>query len=165
MVTTFSQWDKGGGCLRGIGKTWKVRGGWIKRYRHAKLLRDPVQASSAKEWNMAWQSSFPETSLTFPTKQLPLRKARFLLTRNFKIVPAYTWICRGKNSQLFCHDYWGRASMILYTKVKWCFPQGTSRARGRRILISSLGNTQRAFWWVKNIVSQLLFLSLMSSKQ
>lgn len=36
----------------------------------------------------AQQSFFPETSLTFPTKQFPCCKARFLLITNFKIVPA-----------------------------------------------------------------------------
>lgn len=86
----------------------------------------------------AQQSFFPETSLTFPTKQLPRRKGKISVNKEFQNSSCLTRICRGQDHQLFCPDYWGRASIILYsTVVKHCFPQGTSRARGSRTLISS----------------------------
>lgn len=58
-----------------------------------------------RRMKQAQQSSFPEISLTFPSKQLPRRKARFLLIRNFEIVPAYTSPCGGQDHPLFCPDY------------------------------------------------------------
>lgn len=109
-----------------------------------------MQASLTTEWNTVQRSSFPETSLTFSTKRLLLRKARFLLTRNFKIVPAYTSFCRGKDYQVLCSDYWGKTSMILHTAVKQGFLWGKSRGRGRRLSISCPGTSLRVLWWVMN---------------
>lgn len=85
----------------------------------------------------AQQSFFPETSLTFPTKQLPRRKGKISVNKEFQNSSCLTRICRGQDHQLFCPDYWGRASIILYTMVKHCFPQGTSRTWGSRTLINS----------------------------